>query len=616
MDMVSCRNLLIYFGPDIQRQVIPTFHYSLKPEGYLFLGTSESIGTHGDLFLPIDKKLRIFQARETPSRMPWLPSLAGNERSTTFTDQKTGRSKDAAGALKRFADMRILERYAPAHVIVSADGDIVHYSANTGRFIEAAAGAPSRQLMTVARRGLRLDLRSALRKAVEARRVATRHNMIVERDDELTQLVSITVDPLSEQAAREPLYLVIFTPQGEPQAGLVAPSSGDPDASAVLEAELRETKEKLQSTIEEYETALEELKSSNEELVSVNEEAQSSNEELEASKEETQSLNEELNTINAELHSKVEELDRVNNDLRNLFESTQIATIFLDRNLGIRTFTPAAATFFNLRPADVGRPLTELASQLDYPELKEHIVKVFDTGESLDHHLAGDRDGKHYLVRLIPYRRTSNSTDGVVVTMVDVTRLAEAEQHQQVLIAELNHRVKNMLAVATTIASRTLESSPRPEDFSAAFTGRLNAMARTYGALSHRNWTDASLHELIRQELRPFGEQSLTVDGPDCHLKPQHALSMGMVLHELATNAAKYGALSQAGGHVQVHCEKFADNFNISWRETGGPPVVKPDHTGFGLELLDGEIGYRLKGSLETSFDPEGLAVLIKLPER
>jgi two-component system CheB/CheR fusion protein len=614
MDMVSCRNLLIYFGAEIQKQVIPTFHYALKPGGYLFLGSSESIGAHSHLFAPVDKKLRIFQAREHPTQMPRLPSTIGHDRSITFADVRSTATRDTTTALRQAAETRILERFAPAHVIVTGDGDILYYSAGTGRFLEAPQGVPSRQLLTVARRGLRLDLRSALRQAAETRRPAVRESITVERDDGQVQSVTVTVEPLSEQANPEPFYLVVFAPQGPVQSAI--DSTGFDRVGAEAEQELREIKERLQSTIEEYETALEELKSSNEELVSVNEEAQSSNEELEASKEETQSLNEELNTINAELHSKIEELDRANADLRNLFESTQIATIFLDRNLVIRTYTPAAAAFFNLRPADVGRPLTELASELDYPELKDHISRVFDTGEPLDHHLAKDRHGKHYLVRLIPYRRSGSMPDGVVVTLVDVTLLAEAERHQQVLISELNHRVKNMLAVVTTIADRTFESAPSHEAFSQAFNGRLNAMSRAYGALSRENWKEASLHELITQELSPFGGHAFVIEGPDIRLKPQQALSIAMVLHELATNAAKHGALSINGGRIHASCEPSDANLVLTWTERGGPPVAPTDKKGFGFELLEGEIDYRLKGKLETKFDPAGLVVRIEIPAK
>jgi two-component system CheB/CheR fusion protein len=614
MDLVSCRNLLIYFGAEIQKQVIPTFHYALKPGGYLFLGSSESIGTHGHLFTPIDKKLRIFQAREHPTQMPRLPSLIGHDRSITFPDSNNSVTRDATTVLRQAAEIRILDRFAPAHVVVTGEGDIVYYSAGTGRFLEAPQGVPSRQLLTVARKGLRLDLRSALRQAAETRRPVVRESLTVERDDGQVQSVTVTVEPLSERPGPESYYLVVFVPLGPSQNAIESAEFARAEEGAEAEYELRETKERLQSTIEEYETALEELKSSNEELVSVNEEAQSSNEELEASKEETQSLNEELNTINAELHNKIEELDRANADLRNLFESTQIATIFLDRNLVIRTYTPAAAAFFNLQPADVGRPLTELASELDYPELREHMSRVLETGTPLDHQPARDRHGKHYLVRLIPYHRTSTVSDGVVVTLVDVTRLAEAERHQQVLISELNHRVKNMLAVVATIADRTMEGASSQEAFHQSFHGRLTALGRAYGALSRENWKEASLHELATQELKPFGDNNFMLAGPDIRVTPQQALSMAMVLHELTTNAAKYGALSVPDGTVHITTAQSDTSLVFTWTERDGPVVGKTEKKGFGLELLEGEIGYRLKGKLETNFCPAGLAVHIEIP--
>lgn len=355
MDLVSCRNLLIYFGPSIQSRVIPVFHYALKPGGYLFLGTSESVGQHDNLFATVDKKHRLFQAREHASPHIRLPALIGESRSGVFPSESAGLRKGAAGyPLRQAVEAQVLERFAPPHVLVNAEGDVVYYSARTGRYLEAPQGIPSRQLLTMARRGLRLDLRAALREATTTRRTVVRENLIVEEDDERVQPIKLTIEPLTERGNGEPLYLVLFEPSGPTQARSEEDGGGrDSDSTADLERELRDTRERLQSTIEEYETALEEVKSSNEELVSVNEEAQSTNEELEASKEEMQSLNEELNTINAELTAKIEELDHVNGDLRNLFESTDIATIFLDRSLVVRTFTPAASSFFSLRPSDV-----------------------------------------------------------------------------------------------------------------------------------------------------------------------------------------------------------------------------------------------------------------------
>ncbi len=617
MDLVSCRNLLIYLGHEIQSRIIPTFHYAMKPGGFLFLGTSESISQHGDLFATVDKKHRIFQAREHAGPTPRLPMLIANGLTGGTQVAEGGRARTASYPLRQAVEAQVLERFSPAHVVVNGEGDVVYYSAKTGKYLEAAPGAPTRQLMTMARRGLRLDLRSALREAMENRGMVVRENIAVDEEDDRVQFVDLTVEPLAERGNGEPLFLVLFDPRGPARdRAELSRAEEMPDGTADLERELRDTRERLQSTIEEYETALEELKSSNEELVSVNEEAQSTNEELEASKEELQSLNEELNTINTELSGKVEELDRANNDLKNLFESTQIATVFLDRKLVIRNFTPAASTFFNLLQADIGRPLTDLSTQVVYPELKRHIAGVFKSGEMIEHQIARDENGKHYLVRIIPYRDGDSRIEGVVVTFVDVTSLAEAEEHQRVLISELNHRVKNMLSVVMSIASHTLETAPSPEAFNAALNGRLHAMSRAYGLLSRENWKEVSIVELARQELEAFGMERFEVDGPDVRLKPQQGLSFGMVLHELATNAAKYGALSAPDGRVLIGWSKEDGRLSATWRECDGPSVKAPDGKGFGLSMLTGEIGYRLGGDVETLFHKDGLEVRFSFPTK
>lgn len=617
MDLVSCRNLLIYFGPEVQSRVIPTFHYALKPGGFLFLGSSESVGRHTELFATVDKKHRIYQAREHSRMFPRLPSFpaAGNPAPSGHVASNFRPGDSLAFPLRQAVESQVLERFAPAHVVINRDGDVVYYSARTGKYLEPPQGAPNRQLLTMARSGLRIELRSALREAMQTRKTVTREHVAVVEDDNRVQVINLTIEPLVYRGGDEQFFVVLFEPVGQTLNRMEIGAGGkDADSAADLERELGDTHEKLQSTIEEYETAMEELKSSNEELVSVNEEAQSTNEELEASKEEMQSLNEELNTINAELTEKVEDLDRANSDLKNLFESTRIATIFLDRNLVIRNFTPAASSFFNLRPADVGRPLTELASRLDYPELKEHIEQVFMTGEMIEHQLARDIDRAHYLVRLIPYRDAGDNIYGVVVTLVDVTSLAEAEAHQRTLIAELNHRVKNMLAVVISIANHTLKSAPSPEAFNDAFIGRLHAMARAYGLLSRESWKEASVDELVRQEMEPFGLDRVSLSGPAFKLRPDRGLSLAMAVHELATNAVKYGSLSVPAGKVEITWSRQANTLRFNWRERGGPKTSEPKAAGFGLTLLRGEIGYRHGGKVETDFSPEGLEVHIIMP--
>lgn len=614
MDLVSCRNLLIYFGPEVQRQVIPTFHYSLKPGGYLFLGTSESIGQHTDLFEAVDKKQRIFQSREHASRLPRLPGLTGPERSFTSPGASRPLSRESAQSLRGSVEARVLEKHMPAHVLVNTDADIVYYSAGTGRYLEPPQGSPSRHLLSLARKGLRADLRAALNDCATTQQPALRQNIVIEQDDGRAQAVDITVESIAVPGYGEPLFLVVFQ-----ERGAATPKSAElralqqEQSTSVLERELRDLKEKLQSTVEEYETALEELKSSNEELVSVNEEVQSSNEELEASKEETQSLNEELNTINAELNGKVEELDRANSDLKNLFESTQVATIFLDQSLVIRTFTPAAAAFFNLRPGDIGRPLAELSSQLDYPTLREDMQAVLASGTAVHQQLARDSSGKHYLVKLLAYRGGHDAISGVVLTLVDVTALAEAELRQQTLVSELNHRVKNMLAVVASVAERTLSSSDSVAQFRKAFLGRLGAMNKAYAMLSKEQWKDTSIRDVFTAELEPFGA-GFQLSGPDIRLKPQPSLSLALAVHELATNAAKYGALSVKGGRLQIGWQVEHSRLSLQWREIDGPPVRAAEKTGFGFELLHGEIEYRMQGKIHTIFHPDGLEVQMAMP--
>lgn len=615
MDMVSCRNLLIYLGPEVQNRVIPTFHYALKPGGFMFLGISESISQHAALFEALDKKSRIFQARDHVTPGYRMPMTVGEPRVPALVGGGRDMAPVASHSLRQAVESQVLEKFAPAHVVVDGDGNVVYYSARTGRYLEPPHGAPSRQILTMARKGLRLDLRSALREAVTNGTTVQRDNVNVGDDDDRIRPITLIVEPLADRGTPERLYLVLFNPTGPTRDRTESEhDAGVSDSTASLEQELRDTRERLQSIIEEYETAIEELKSSNEELVSVNEEAQSTNEELEASKEEMQSLNEELNTINAELNGKLEELDRVNTDLRNLFESSRIATVFLDRNLVIRNFTPAASSFFNLRQADIGRPLTDLSSTLDYPDLKQHIDSVFSTGTMLEHQLARDAQGQYFLLRLLPYRKDGGRTDGVVVTLIDVTRLAEAEEHQQVLISELNHRVKNMLSVVISITNHTSERSPTREAFASALTGRLNAMARSYILLSQTNWTEASVSELVARTVEAFDDARFACEGPDIRLKPQPGISLGMVLHELATNASKYGALSQEGGSVAISWAEEDGTFALDWRETGGPPAAEPEEDGFGLLLIKGEIGYRLSGNVETWFEPDGFRTRISFP--
>ena len=250
-------------------------------------------------------------------------------------------------------------------------------------------------------------------------------------------------------------------------------------------------KQHLQGTIEELETSNEELKSSNEELLSVNEELQSANEELEAAKEETQSINEELQTVNAELQRKVADLDQANSDLQNVFDSTQIGTVFLDRHLVIRTFTPAALHLFNLIPTDRGRPLTDIKSRLDETDLESEIHEVLERKQPIERRITANRRTKHYLMRLLPYAARSGAIEGVLATFTDITSVVASEEHQKMLAAELSHRIKNTLAVVAAIATQTSKRASNLEGYLETFLGRLRSLAATHELLSRTDWADA-----------------------------------------------------------------------------------------------------------------------------
>lgn len=622
LDMVSCRNLLIYLGAEAQRQVIPVFHYALRSGGFLFLGASENASQFTDLFTPIDKKARIFRSRDVgpaigrPPLVLTAPPLAP-ARPRPSADQR----QPSGFSLRDTIQAQVLDRHAPPHVVVNREGDIVHYSARTGRYLEPPAGQPSRQLLSMARKDLRLDLRALLRDATEQNARVRRNGVIVEADDGHSYTVDLTVEPL---AAREggPLYLVLFSNES-PVNGAARRGELDDDRNQALEQELRETRERLQSMIEEYETALEEIRSSNEELVSVNEELQSANEELEASKEELQSLNEELHAVNAELLAKVEALDLANSDLVNLFESAEIATVFLDTGLVIRSFTPAVSRVFNILPADYGRPITDLASKLEIPTLQDDIAQAFAGGPPRERRIRALDGEAHFLMRAMPYRSASREIEGVVVSFVDVTSLTEAEARQRLLIAELQHRTRNLLAVVRAISTQTILTSNSKEEFESKFTARLGALARVQSLLSAEPGA-VTAGALVRLELSALNAdidgKRVTLSGEDIALEPGIVRVFALALHELATNALKHGALASETGTLDVRWTREGDlgapRLRLEWRETLDPPRVAetPAHQGFGRELIERALPYQLGAETEYRLTPEGVRCVLLIP--
>ncbi|ETX29032.1 CheR family methyltransferase [Roseivivax isoporae] len=615
MDLLSCRNLLIYFARDLQDQVIPTFHYALKPGGFLFLGTSESISRKDDLFQPVDRQQRIFRSRATAGARPEVPRgfLGG---STGFGRMTFGPSEPrpsrATLQLRQRVELQVLDRHAPPHVVVDARGEVVYYSARVSRFLEIPRGAPSRRLLDMVPREMRSDLAGVLREAMETGLPAERRTAPAVDAGHPAEYL-LTVEPMHLGGHDESVYLALFSPAPPAEE---SPARAEAQHHDSQDDELREMRERLHSTIEEYETALEELKASNEELVSANEEAQSGNEELEASKEEMQTLNEELSATNAELTRRLEELDAAHDDMRNLYDATQIASVFLDADLVIRSYTPAAVTFFHLRENDVGRPLSDLAHALDR-DFRDDLRRVLETGEMLERRVGPHgAERRYHLVRLMPYRARSGDVAGVIVTLIDMTSLAAAEDNHRILIDELNHRVKNMLSVVISVVNATLRNAKGTEDFEAAVISRLHGMARTYALLSEEQWQDVSLDALVRQECFAHDPARFRIEGPDVPLPARRSLPVGLVLHELATNAAKYGALKHSDGTVRIRWTVDGGWVRLDWRECNGPPVREPEADGFGWQLIEGQIRHQLDGALDRLFHPDGLQVTMRFPLR
>jgi two-component system CheB/CheR fusion protein len=378
--------------------------------------------------------------------------------------------------------------------------------------------------------------------------------------------------------------------------------------------------------IEELGSTNEELKSSNEECQSVNEELPPSNEELETSKEELQSVNEELRTVTAELDHRVRDLTKANSDLRNLLESTQIATIFLDNDLRVRSFTPAATDIFHLLETDTGRPIDHLGSRISYPELNEDVRKVLTKLGAVERAVTS-REGSHYIARVHPYRTVDNLITGAVLTFLDVTSTVRAEAalrgseaRLRTLLAEPQHRVRSTLALVKSITMRTAESSESVDEMAAHLTGRLDAFARVQSAVTRNPDAGVDLMALLADELLAHavheGEQ-FSAKGPTVALQPKAAESLSLALHELTTNAVKHGALNHGnGGRIVVSWQVDGSELQFEWVERGVDGVgAKPGRRGFGMELLTQILPYDLDAKTEVEFEPDGLRFSMQLPD-
>jgi two-component system CheB/CheR fusion protein len=748
LDLISCRNLMIYLEPNLQDRVVRTFHYALRPGGVLYLGSSEGVTRAAKLFSVIDKKHRIFQRLETanppfPALAASSPPVQGSQRAPAIATAPRAQEGIDSGVL------RILKKLSPAFVVIDRNYDILTFSSGEiGRYLAPSPGSASLNLFDILNISIRSAARNALRQMTAPDGAGIAIETAVIELGARSLRIEVLAEPLPEGGADVGLAVVAFRELGEYAS--VPPQEGEGPAIprfhlSELELELQAVKSRLQATIDDLEASNEELKSTNEEFQSVNEELQSTNEELETAKEETQSINEELHTINAEMQSKNEILTALNSDLKNIFLSTEIATIFLDSKLRIKNFTPGMTQIFHLRDGDRGRPITEIVTKLRDTDLQKDAKNVLRTLATVEREVRIDDNNATFIMRIRPYRTVDNVIDGVVITFVDFTahRLHEEsksrlsaivdssqdaiishdldglitswnngaerifgyvageaigkplsillrpdqtdnvpdildalkrgerlehfendrmrkdgtsidlsltispikdengkmiaastiareftdrkliDKNKSLLISELNHRIKNLMMVMSSLITRTIKGTKTQEDFAEAIDGRIQALSRVQDLLIDNSWDEASLRAIVEGELEPYrdihGSENIIIGEIDCVVLTPHAtLPLTMALHELATNAAKYGAFSRQGGCVDVSWSVVqADSepvVTLIWVERGGPLVVQPTRRGFGSRLIERSLSYELHADVAQEYLPDGLRCTIRLP--
>jgi len=428
IDILSCRNLLIYLTSELQKKLLGLFYYSINHDGILLLGTAETPGTQTNLFKPVDAKLKIFRRVDTNlvnEAIDFPTSFSRSLQANIGTHMPVKPTSN----IQTLADQLLLQYLSPVGVLVNENGDIIYISGHTGKYLEPAVGKANMNIFAMLREGLRDEFPVAFRKAILSKESVNLHNIKVGTNGG-TRVINIHIQWIDKPDSLRGTLLIVFNDVQEntevkPQSKIISKTVKNARQEE-LELDLKHTREQMQSTLEEMQTSQEELKSTNEELQSTNEELQSTNEELTTSKEEMQSLNEELQTVNAELQSKVDEFSRVNNDMKNLLNSTDIATLFLDKELNIRRYTNQATKIFKLIKSDVGRPFTDIVSDLIFPELSSDALEVLRTLAFIQKPVPA-KDGRWFSVRIMPYRTFDDRIDGLVITFFNISDLKEAE---------------------------------------------------------------------------------------------------------------------------------------------------------------------------------------------
>ena len=450
LDLISCRNLLIYLSTPLQKRIIPTFHYALNTPGFLVLGSAETIGDNAELFEVVDRSNKIYSKKPTLVRSPIHYSTEGLRGLESLSARRFSQPGPAPAEAQREADRVLLGRYSPPGVLVNDNFDVIQYRGVTSAYLESPPGEPTTNVLKLAREGLFLDLRAALADARTRNETVRREGVRLRTDGRFSD-VTLEVVPIKSVGMSEQSFLVLFHENGKPKSEETGNASVDPAPALAekdrdrhlvqLQQELAATREYLQSLVEQQDAANEELRSANEEILSSNEELQSTNEELETAKEELQSTNEELNTVNEQLNHRNVELTELNNDMTNLMTSTTIPVVMVGGDLRIRRFTAPAKKVMNLLQSDIGRPIGDIKPAIVVPDLDAIIETVMETGQPQER-VAQDRSGRWLSLRITPYRKFDNRIDGAVLLLVDV----DAQKHAEELLRNADRRKDEFLA--------------------------------------------------------------------------------------------------------------------------------------------------------------------------
>jgi two-component system, chemotaxis family, CheB/CheR fusion protein len=517
LDLVSCRNVLIYMDVPLQKKMLSLFHYTLNDNGYLLLGTSESIGEFSDLYAPVDIKAKVFRpkkalARKVVHRLPAGDAVHGGRMDQ---DKDGHKAMNVQGLLERI----VIDDYAPPCVLVDERYDVLYFQGDIGRVLPYPRGEPTHNILKLIPDPLRHRLATALQKAVRDREPTVFHGAAMGQEEKL-RTVDVTVRPVHKAGDDQPLVLIVFADRpapattGRKRKGLAGRQT-DPRIEE-LEQELQSTRESLHATIEELEASNEELKSTNEEIQSTNEELQSMNEELETAREELQSTNEELVTVNSELQAKVDELTEVTDDVNNLLASTEIGTIFLDVHLGIKRFTPSMTKLFSLIPTDIGRSLRDFTTKIAYADLTRDAEAVLETLQTKETEVQAE-DGRWLSMRILPYRTRENLIDGVVITFVDITDFKRVEEQMLAARIYAESIVETIRVCLLTLdADLKVISANRQFYRTFATTPEETENRRIYD-LGNGQWDIPGLRELIERILpedAAFDEIELEHDFP------------------------------------------------------------------------------------------------------